>query len=188
MEHGAWSREQGAGSREQGAGWAIYSQPRTQIPAPSSQPPAASTQHPAPSRQQPAASSQQPAASSQQPAASSQQPAASSQQPAEGKSYSRLTQKQNYTRKLDTSVNVSNYSFMLEIAAFLKTYVVSRERNRNYPIERISEVRTHKLESKLVLFDYLAKFPLFGLLPPLLMRWATSGHSPCLCFWLKLAV
>jgi hypothetical protein len=34
--------------------------------------------------------------------------------------YLRLSQKQNYTRKLDTSVNVSNYSFMLEIAAFLK--------------------------------------------------------------------
>ena len=76
--------------------------------------------------------------------------------------YLRLSQKQNYTRKLDTSVNVSNYSFMLEIAAFLKTDVVSRERNRNYMVERIYEVRTHKLESKLVLFDYLSKFPLFG--------------------------
>jgi hypothetical protein len=29
-------------------------------------------------------------------------------------------------------------------------------------IERISEVRTPKLESKLVLFYYLSKFPLFG--------------------------
>jgi len=79
--------------------------------------------------------------------------------------YLRLSQKQNYTRKLDTSVNVSNYSFRLEIAASLKTDVASRERNRNYLIERIyevSEVRTHKLESKLVLFDYLSKFPLFG--------------------------
>jgi len=34
--------------------------------------------------------------------------------------YLTLSQKQNYTRNLDTSVNVSNYSFMLEIAAFLK--------------------------------------------------------------------
>ena len=30
--------------------------------------------------------------------------------------YLRLSQKQNYTRKLDLSVNVSNYSFMQEIA------------------------------------------------------------------------
>jgi hypothetical protein len=51
---------------------------------------------------------------------------------------------------------------MLEIAAFLKTDVASRERDRNHMIERISEVRTHNLESKLVLFDYLSKFPLFG--------------------------
>lgn len=51
---------------------------------------------------------------------------------------------------------------MLDIAAFLKTYVVSRERNRNYKIERLYEVRIKKLESKLVLFDYLSKFPLFG--------------------------
>jgi NMD protein affecting ribosome stability and mRNA decay len=76
--------------------------------------------------------------------------------------YLRLSQKQNYTRKLDTSVNVSNYSFMLEIATFLKTDVVTRERDRNYLIERIYEVRTQKLESKIVLFDYLSKFPLFG--------------------------
>lgn len=34
--------------------------------------------------------------------------------------YLKLTQRQNYTRNLDTSVNVSNYSIMLEIAAFLK--------------------------------------------------------------------
>jgi hypothetical protein len=70
--------------------------------------------------------------------------------------------KQNYIRKLDISVIVSNYSFRLEIAAFLKTDVASRERNRNYMIERIYEVRSPKLDSKLVLFYYLSKFPLFG--------------------------
>jgi len=43
-----------------------------------------------------------------------------------------------------------------------KTDVVSRERNRNYMIERIYGVRTQNLDSKLVLFDYLSKFPLFG--------------------------
>lgn len=29
-------------------------------------------------------------------------------------------------------------------------------------IESIYEIRTHKLESKLILFDYLSNFPLFG--------------------------
>jgi len=51
---------------------------------------------------------------------------------------------------------------MLEIAAFLKTDVASRERNRNYLIERIYEVITQNLYYKLVLFYYLSKFPLFG--------------------------
>jgi len=51
---------------------------------------------------------------------------------------------------------------MQVIAAFLNTKVASRERNREYMVERIYEIRTHKLESKLLLFDYLSKFPLFG--------------------------
>ena len=51
---------------------------------------------------------------------------------------------------------------MQEIAAFLKTDVVSREINRAYTVESFYEVITHKLESKLFLFDYLSKFPLFG--------------------------
>ena len=76
--------------------------------------------------------------------------------------YLRLSQKQNYTRKLDPSVNVSNYFFMKEIADFLKTEVSSKERNREYGVEKAYEVRTHKLESKLQLFDYLSKYPLFG--------------------------
>ena len=45
---------------------------------------------------------------------------------------------------------------------FLKTQVTSRERDRNSIIEKSYEIRTHKLESKLQLFDYLSKFPLFG--------------------------
>jgi len=53
---------------------------------------------------------------------------------------------------------------MQVIAAFLKTEVASRERKRDYNffVERTYEIRTHKLESKLILFDYLSKFPLFG--------------------------
>jgi hypothetical protein len=52
---------------------------------------------------------------------------------------------------------------MLVIAAlFLKTDVASRERNRNDLIEINSEVITPKLDSKLVLFDYLSKIPLLG--------------------------
>jgi hypothetical protein len=76
--------------------------------------------------------------------------------------YLRLSQKQTYTRKLDPSVNVSNLFFMKEIAEFLKTEVTSLERDRGYFIEKAYSIRTHKLESKLQLFDYLSKYPLFG--------------------------
>lgn len=76
--------------------------------------------------------------------------------------YLRLSQKQNYTRKLDLKVNVSNYSYMQEIAQLLKSSVSSKERNRDGWTERTYEIRTHKLESKLLLFDYLSNFPLFG--------------------------
>jgi len=76
--------------------------------------------------------------------------------------YLRLSQKLNYTRKLDPSVNISNYFFMKEIAEFLKTEVISKERNRDYRVENFYEIWTHKLESKLQLFDYLSKYSLFG--------------------------
>jgi len=76
--------------------------------------------------------------------------------------YLRLTQKQAYTRKLDTSVNVSNLFFMEEIAKFLKTEVTYSERDRGYFLEKTYGIRTHKLESKLQLFEYLSKYPLFG--------------------------
>lgn len=76
--------------------------------------------------------------------------------------YLRLSQKQNYTRRLDPSVNVSNYTHMQEIAQLFKTLVSSRERKRDGWTERNYEIRTHKLESKLQLFDYLSNFPLFG--------------------------
>jgi len=50
---------------------------------------------------------------------------------------------------------------MQVIAAFLNTEVASRERNRDYMVERTYEIITHKLEFKLLLFDYLSKFSLF---------------------------
>jgi len=34
--------------------------------------------------------------------------------------------------------------------------------NRNYIVEKTYKIKTYKLESKLLLFDYLFKFPLFG--------------------------
>ena len=34
--------------------------------------------------------------------------------------------------------------------------------NRDYIVERTYKIRTYKLKSKLLLFDYLSKFPLFG--------------------------
>lgn len=95
--------------------------------------------------------------------------------------YLRLTQRQKKKlhqkiSALATSVNVSNYSFMLVIAAFLKTNVASRERNSAlatasyYMIGKTllgqnSEISA--LATKLVLFYYiilyyLSKFPLFG--------------------------
>ena len=50
--------------------------------------------------------------------------------------YLRLSQKQNYTRKLDPNINVSNYSFMKDIASFLKTTVVMKEIDRKYIVEK----------------------------------------------------
>jgi len=59
---------------------------------------------------------------------------------------------------------------MIDIAEFFKTSpltkdsrgVISNERNKGYYIEKTYGIRTHKLESKLQLFDYLSKYPLFG--------------------------
>jgi len=51
---------------------------------------------------------------------------------------------------------------MEEIAKFLKTEVTYSERDRGYFLEKTYGIRTHKLESKLQLFEYLSKYPLFG--------------------------
>ena len=68
--------------------------------------------------------------------------------------YLRLSQKQTYIRKLDPSLNFSNLIFMEKISEFLKTNVVSSERDKGNYIEKTYGIRTHKLESKLQLFDY----------------------------------
>lgn len=51
---------------------------------------------------------------------------------------------------------------MEEISQFLKTKVIGIERDKGYYEEKVFVVRTDKLESKIQLFDYLGKFPLFG--------------------------
>lgn len=76
--------------------------------------------------------------------------------------YLRISQKQTYNRKVDSNINMSNLSHMQLIADFFKAKVVNIEREKAKYIERAYEVRTDKLESKVILFDYLNKFPLFG--------------------------
>lgn len=76
--------------------------------------------------------------------------------------YLYLSQKQNYERKVDSSVNVSNFSHMEDIAKLLNSKVVAIERKRTTGIEKVYVVRTDKKESKVLIFEYLNKFPLFG--------------------------
>jgi hypothetical protein len=51
---------------------------------------------------------------------------------------------------------------MEKIAEFLKTKVTIIERDKGSYIEKAYGVRTDKLESKIKLFDYLSRYPLFG--------------------------
>lgn len=76
--------------------------------------------------------------------------------------YGRISQKQNYTRKVDSSVNISNLPHMEQIAELLEVKVVHIERNRDNFIEKAYEVRSDTIRSKNLLFEYLNKFPLFG--------------------------
>lgn len=76
--------------------------------------------------------------------------------------YLRLSQKHIYTRRLDKNVNISNLNFMEQIADLFKTKVVLINRDRNSYIEKAYEIRTDKLESKLIMFNYLNKYPIFG--------------------------
>ena len=76
--------------------------------------------------------------------------------------YLRISQKQTYSRKLDPSLSVSNILFMEKIAEFLKTKIKIIERDKGFYVEKAFEIRTEKLESKIQLFNYLSKYPLFS--------------------------
>lgn len=76
--------------------------------------------------------------------------------------YLYISQKQMYERKVDSSVNESNFSHMEDIAKLLNSRVISIERKRTTGIEKLYVVRTDKKDSKVILFEYLNKFSLFG--------------------------
>lgn len=77
--------------------------------------------------------------------------------------YLYISKKQHYERKVDSSVNESNFSHMEDIAKLVvNSRVISIERKRTTGIEKIYVVRTDKKDSKVLLFEYLNKFPLFG--------------------------
>lgn len=76
--------------------------------------------------------------------------------------YLYISQKQNYERKVDSSVIESNFSHMEDIAKLLNSRVISIERKRTTGIEKLYVVRTDKKDSKFIIFEYLTKFPLFG--------------------------
>jgi hypothetical protein len=76
--------------------------------------------------------------------------------------YLRISQKQTYTRKLDPSINFSNFSYMEGIAKLLKTKVTEINRDKGNYEEKAFQVRTDTIESKIQIFDYLGKYPLFG--------------------------
>ena len=76
--------------------------------------------------------------------------------------YLSISQKQTYTRRIDSSVCVSNLSYMEEIAILLKSKVVELERKKSTYLEKSYIIRSDKIESKILLFDYLNKYPLFG--------------------------
>jgi hypothetical protein len=67
-----------------------------------------------------------------------------------------------YTRKLDPNINISNYDFIKQISDFLNTKIKIINRNKVTYIEKAFEIRTDTLKSKIILFNYLEKYPLFG--------------------------
>lgn len=76
--------------------------------------------------------------------------------------YLRISQKQMYTRKLDPNIKISNYDFINEISNFLNTKIKLINRNKSTYVEKAFELRTDTLQSKIILFNYLEKYPLFG--------------------------
>ena len=69
--------------------------------------------------------------------------------------YLRISQKQTYNRRVDSNVNMSNLPHMQLIADLFKVNITNIERVKDKYTERAYEVRTDKLESKILLFDYL---------------------------------
>jgi hypothetical protein len=76
--------------------------------------------------------------------------------------YMRLSQKQIYKRKLDSSVLESNLKIMDKIAQSLRTPLINIHRIRASYDEHAYLVRTDRVESKEILFLYLNKYPLYG--------------------------
>lgn len=76
--------------------------------------------------------------------------------------YLRLSQRQIYSRKIDSNIKESNIDIMSKISAFLKTSVVSLNRKRINYEENAFLIKTDKIISKNVIFSYLNKYSLFG--------------------------
>jgi len=76
--------------------------------------------------------------------------------------YFRLSQRQEYSRKIDSSIKESNIMIMSKISEFLKTSVISINRKRINYEENAFLIKTDKIESKNIIFAYLNKYPLFG--------------------------
>jgi LAGLIDADG endonuclease len=76
--------------------------------------------------------------------------------------YMRLSQRQFYTRKIDSSIKLSYFEIMNEIAKSLDTSVIIITRKRINYEEHGYLVRTDKIISKNKMFSYLDRFPLFG--------------------------
>jgi len=76
--------------------------------------------------------------------------------------YLRLSQRQMYTRKVNSQISESNLNIMARIGYMLNTKVIEIERNRNEYLEKAYLIRTDKIESKDLMFAYLNKYPLFG--------------------------
>lgn len=73
-----------------------------------------------------------------------------------------LSQKQTYNRKLNPNMAVDNLQHMEEIAKVFNSRVINIERKKETYIEKAYVVKTDKIESKILMFNYLNKFPLFG--------------------------
>jgi len=76
--------------------------------------------------------------------------------------YLRLSQRQIYSRKIDPNIKVSNLDIMFKISELLKTSVISINRKKVNYEENAYLIRTDKIESKVAIFTYLNKYPLFG--------------------------